>query len=75
MSSAGNWFRHLGHQVKRQANRVGDVFNKTAALGLPSLDPATQAGKTAKQGLSNRLPVESDAANPKDARPADGSHS
>ena len=64
MSAAGNWFRHIGRKIKKG-------FGKVAALGLPMPDPVTQAGETAKQGLSNRLPVESDVADPKDARPAE----
>ena len=34
-------------------------------------DPVTLAGETSKQGLSNRLPVESDVADSKHARPAE----
>ena len=67
MSSASKWFKHIGHKIKKG-------FDKVAALGLPFPDPVTQAGETAKQGLSNRLPVESDKASAKDERGGDASH-
>ena len=61
MSKASKWFKHLGHKIKK-------TFKKAAALGLPSPDPDTQAGKTAFEFESHTLPGQSDTPEAVDRR-------
>ena len=68
MSKASKWFKHLGHKIKHAGDKVGDAFKKAGALGLPSPDPATQAGETAEKFESNQLPGQSDTPQAVDRR-------
>ena len=61
MSKASKWFKHLGHKIKKTLDKAG-------ALGLPSPDPATQAGTTAEEFESHTLPGQSDTPEAVDRR-------
>ena len=53
--SIGHWFKHLGHQIKDTAKKVGDVGGFTD-------NPVTKPGQMVKKFETNKGPGQSDDA-------------
>ena len=55
MSSIGHWFRHVGHQIKDTAKKVGDVGGFVD-------NPVTKPGQMVKKFETNKGPGQNDDA-------------
>ena len=55
MSSAGDWFRHVGNKIKDTAKKVGDVGGFTD-------NPITKPGQMVKKFETNKGPGQNDDA-------------
>ena len=66
MSKASKWFKHLGHKIKKTADKVGTVVGLGGAggdAGVDQANPVVKETDDAKRAIENKDP---DSTGPSD---------